>query len=89
MILQLRVQLVKEAFEGLDLLQKTFHVFRSILQLSPEIMDLRRARGDKADYGDEASGERERFHGGHPDSERLSVVERSMDIGFSKPKLRH
>ena len=89
MILQLRVQLVKEAFEGLDLLQKTFHVFRSILQLSPEIMDLFRARGDKADHGDKAGDERERIHGDHPDSERLSVVERSMDIGFSKPNFEH
>ena len=84
MILQLRVQFVKEAFEGLDLLQKTFHVLWSIVQLSPEIMNFLRARGDKADHGDEAGGERNGFHGGHADSKRLSLVERSMDIELSK-----
>ena len=84
MILQLRVQFVKEAFESLDLLQKTFHVFRSISQLSSEIMDLFRARGDEADHGDKAGSERERVHGGHGDSERLSIVERLMEIGLSK-----
>ena len=84
MILQLRVQFFKEAFEGLDLLQKAFHVLRSILELSPEIMDLLRARSDKADHGDEAGRERDRFHGGHADCKRLSLVERSMDIGVSK-----
>ena len=89
MILQLRVQFIKEAFEGLDLLQKIFHILRSILQLSPEIMDLLRARGDKADHGDKAGGERERIHGGHAGSERLSVIERSMDIELSKSNVRH
>lgn len=83
MILQLRVQFVKEAFEGLDLLQKTFHVLWSIVQLSPEIMDFLRARGDKADHGDEAGGERDRFHGGHGGSERLS------NIVLSKPDVGH